>query len=135
YLMKGNAISGFGIYAATNIKKHEVIFCGEEGEHRLVTKRHVEKTWSNEEQKTFRHYAYPLSDEVYAIWDREPGNWAPQNHSCKPNTAYDGLNVIALNDVAKGEELTLDYATFLDETAASFECRCGAENCRKTIRG
>ncbi|GAA4740945.1 hypothetical protein GCM10023229_20340 [Flavisolibacter ginsenosidimutans] len=135
YAMKGNAISGFGIYAATNIKKDEVIFCGEEGEHRLVTKRHVEKDWSNDEQKAFRHYAYPISDEVFAIWDKEPENWAPQNHSCNPNTAYDGLDVIAIKDVAKGEELTLDYAAFLDETAASFECRCGAVNCRKIIRG
>ena len=34
------------------------------------------------------------------------------------NTAYDGLNVIATRDIALNEELTLDYATFLDETMA-----------------
>jgi D-alanine-D-alanine ligase-like ATP-grasp enzyme len=135
YAVKGNSISGFGIYAATDIEKDAVIFCGEEGDYRLVTKRHVEKKWSFSEQTAFRHYAYPISDEVYAIWDKEPNQWSPQNHSCNPNTAYDGLNVVALRYISKGEELTLDYATFLDENAASFECRCGAVNCRKIIKG
>lgn len=135
YVLRGNAIAGFGIYASANLKKGEIIFCGEEGEHRLVTKRYVEERWSAEEQIIFRHYAVPLSDEVYAIWDKDPENWAPQNHSCNPNTGYDGLNVVATKDVARGEELTLDYATFLDEHSASFECRCGAPACRRLVRG
>lgn len=135
FVMKGNAIAGFGIYAAAGIKKGDVIFCGEEGEHRLVTKRWVEETWSTEEQQTFRHYAVPLSDGVYAIWDKDPEQWAPQNHSCNANTGYNGLNIAALKDIVKGEELTLDYATFLDENSASFQCNCGAENCRKVVYG
>ena len=135
YIMRGNAIAGYGIYAAANIKKGAVIFCGEEAEHRLVTKRHVLENWSGDEQKTFQHYAVPLSDEVYAIWDKDPERWAPQNHSCNANTAYDGLNVAAIKDVTKGEELTLDYAQFLNEGSASFECRCGAPGCRKMVGG
>lgn len=135
YVMRGNAIAGFGIYAANDLKKDEIIFCGEESEHRLVTKRHVEQHWTDDEQKTFRHYAVPLSDEVYAIWDKEPEHWAPQNHSCDPNTGYDGLNVVALKDIGKGEELTLDYATFLNETSATFECHCRAGNCRRIVSG
>lgn len=35
-----------------------------------------------------------------------------QNHSCEPNTRYDGLNVIAIRDIAPHEELTLDYSDF-----------------------
>lgn len=135
HIMKGTAISGFGIYAAAEIKKDEVIFFGEEVEHRLVTKRHVEQTWSDEEKKAFLHYAYPISNEVYSIWDKEPANWAPQNHSCNANTAYLGLNVVAIKDIAKGEELTLDYSLFLDDTTASFECHCRALNCRRIIEG
>jgi D-alanine-D-alanine ligase-like ATP-grasp enzyme len=135
YTMRGNAISGFGIYAVADLAKGETIFCGEESEHRLVTRRHVQQHWTDEEQKTFRHYAVPLSDEVYAIWDKEPEHWAPQNHSCNPNTGYDGLNVVALKGIRKGEELTLDYTTFLNEASASFECHCGAGNCRKIISG
>lgn len=135
YVMRGNAIAGFGIYAATDLDKGEVVFCGEESEHRLVTKRYVETAWSEEEKKAFRHYAYPISNEVYSIWDKEPQAWAPQNHSCNANTVYDGLNVIAAKNIQKGEELTLDYALFLDESTAPFQCHCGTTNCRKLIRG
>lgn len=135
YSMRGNAIAGFGIYAVKDLAKGEVVFCGEESEHRLVTRRHVEQHWTDEEKKTFRHYAVPLSNEVYAIWDKEPEHWAPQNHSCDANTGYEGLNVVALKDISKGEELTLDYATFLNEASASFECHCGAEACRRIVSG
>lgn len=135
YLMRGNSIAGFGIYAIKPIAKGEVIFCGEENEHRMVTKRFVEQHWTEEEKKNFRHYAVPVSDEVYVIWNKNPSSWAPQNHSCSPNTAYDGLNVIALRDIAKDEELTLDYANILDETAEAFTCNCGAFNCRSIVSG
>jgi D-alanine-D-alanine ligase len=60
-------------------------------------------------------------------------NWAPQNHSCSPNTAYNGLNVIATRDIGEGEELTVDYALFIDESMEPFACQCGSENCRELI--
>jgi D-alanine-D-alanine ligase len=60
-------------------------------------------------------------------------NWAPQNHSCGPNTQYDGLNVIAIRDIGEGEELTVDYALFIDESMEPFACQCGSENCRELI--
>ena len=62
--------------------------------------------------ENFRKYAWPLSSEVYVLWDNAPAEWSPQNHSCNPNTEYAGLNVIAVRIIAKGEELTLDYTTF-----------------------
>jgi hypothetical protein len=37
--------------------------------------------------------------------------------------------------IKAGEELTLDYADFLDQHAEPFTCRCGSENCRKQIQG
>ena len=135
YVIKGNAISGFGIYAAGDIEKGTIIFYGEEENHRLVTKRHVKKFWTDEEKNLFRSYAYPISDEVYSIWDKEPLSWAPQNHSCEANTVYEGLNVIASRAIRKGEELTLNYAQFLDETAAPFFCRCSTASCRGLVSG
>jgi D-alanine-D-alanine ligase-like ATP-grasp enzyme len=135
YILKGNAIAGFGIYASQEIKANELIFKGEEKAQRLATRRHVEQNWGNEEKEIFRHYAYPLSKEVFLLWDEDPAGWAPQNHSCNPNTAYDGLNVKALRDIKKGEELTLDYTSFLDDNIEPFECRCGAPNCHGLITG
>jgi D-alanine-D-alanine ligase len=91
--------------------------------------------WPPEDQITFNRYAYPLSSELFILWDDNPAEWAPQNHHCEPNTRYDGLNVIALKAIAAGEELTLDYGNFLDEHMQPFACKCGSNKCRGTITG
>lgn len=135
YALKGTSISGYGIYATQDIKMGELIFAGEERAQRLVTRSHVEQNWSVAEQRMFRRYAYPVSNEVFLLWDNDPSEWAPQNHSCAPNTVCHGLDVIALRNIKAGEELTLDYANFLDESAESFMCRCGAVSCRGEITG
>jgi len=135
YKIKGNALNGYGIVAQKPIKKGEVVFKLEETAQRIVTKRYVEKNWSPQQLEEFRHYAYPISEEVYILWDNKPQNWAPQNHSCNPNTIYDGLNLIALCDINTNEELTLDYADLLDDNIQSFVCTCGHTNCRKIVSG
>ncbi|MES2775466.1 MAG: SET domain-containing protein-lysine N-methyltransferase [Bacteroidota bacterium] len=135
YTVKGNAIAGYGIYATDEIPEGGVVFKGEEKAQRFVTRRHVEQHWTTEEKEVFRRYAYPVSEEVFLLWDNNPAEWAPQNHSCNPNTTYDGLNVIALRHIAKDEELTLDYSSFLDENMEPFECDCGSTNCRGHIAG
>jgi D-alanine-D-alanine ligase-like ATP-grasp enzyme len=135
FAMKGNSIAGFGIYASKNIKEGEIIFTGEERAQRLVTKRHVENNWNEEEKLHFRRYAYPVSEELFILWDEDPSEWAPQNHSCDPNTAFDGLNVFAVRDIKEDDELTLDYVQFLDENMEPFQCQCGSANCRGLIMG
>jgi len=135
YIMKGNAIAGYGIYATRNISANELIFKGEGLPQRLVTRNYVARYWDVKEKETFRKYAYPLSKEVFLLWDNNPANWAPQNHSCDPNTSYEGLNVVALRNIKQGEELTLNYASFLDEHMEPFNCRCGAANCCGWITG
>lgn len=133
YHMKGNSIAGYGIYATKSISRGEIIFKGEERAQRLVSKKYVEKNWSEENKRNFRRYAFPIGKEVFAIWDEEPSGWAPQNHSCDANTAFDGLNTIAIKNIKLGEELTLDYASFLDKEMEPFECKCGSSVCRGII--
>jgi hypothetical protein len=135
YIMKGNAVAGFGIFATENMAVNTVIFEGEEKAQRMVTKKYVEQNWDSEAKNNFKHYAYPVSNEVYILWDENAAHWAPQNHSCEANTAYKGLNVITNRAITKGEELTLDYATFLDENIESFICKCGSSKCRGTVEG
>jgi D-alanine-D-alanine ligase len=135
YIMRRTSIAGYGIYAKTDITRGEIIFSGEEKPHRLISKQWMEKNWNEQEKKLFSQYALPISAEIYIYWDEDPNVWAPQNHSCRPNTIYDGLNVIALRDIKNGEELTLDYSHLLDESAEPFDCTCGAPQCKKRITG
>ncbi|MEO6548231.1 MAG: SET domain-containing protein-lysine N-methyltransferase [Ferruginibacter sp.] len=135
YIMKGNSIAGYGIYAAENIEERCLVFKGEEQPQRLVTRNYVEQHWNESEKEVFRRYAYPVSKEVFLLWDYNPNGWAPQNHSCNPNTTYKGLDVVALRTIVKGEELTLDYTSFLDQNMEAFACKCGSSNCRGIISG
>lgn len=135
YYLRGSSVSGYGIYATKDIRKDEVVFRGEERSQRLATKMHVNQHWREPELTLFREYAYPVSDEIFILWDKNPTEWAPQNHSCEANTHYAGLNVVALRDIKKDEELTLDYGMFLGEDMKPFECNCGSKNCRGTIMG
>jgi len=95
----------------------------------------VERTWSQGDKEVFYRYAYPLGKEVYAFWDSDPAEWAPQNHSCDPNTGFSGLDVVALRDINIGEELTIDYVTFCDRLMPPFDCQCGSPKCRGRITG
>ncbi len=135
YTMQGNAIAGFGIHANKDLKINEVIFRGEEKAQRMATLSYIESNWDVSEKEIFRKYAYPLSNELFLLWDNNPSEWAPQNHSCQPNTVYKGLNVVALQAIKKGEELTLDYSSFLDQHMESFNCQCGQPGCRGLIKG
>lgn len=49
-------------------------------------------------------------------------------------SSLQGLDTVARRDVKKGEELTINYATFCVDCEA-FECCCGAAVCRKRVTG
>ena len=57
------------------------------------------------------------------------------NHSCDPNIAIQGqIVLVAMRDIAPGEELTHDWAT-TDDLNYEMKCSCGSSNCRGTITG
>lgn len=60
------------------------------------------------------------------------------NHSCNPNSGINGqIFLVAMRDIAPGEEITFDYAMVLHKTAGvplyEMVCSCGSANCRGTI--
>jgi hypothetical protein len=133
FVRGANGIAGFGIYATANLKPGDIVFRGEERAARLASRSHILESWPPDQIEVFRQYAMVVGNGVFMLWDEDPREWAPQNHSCDPNTAYSGLNLVALRDIRAGEELTVDYAGFGNADAAPFICSCGAENCRGTI--
>jgi hypothetical protein len=57
------------------------------------------------------------------------------NHSCDPNLAIRGqIVLVAMRDIAPGEELTIDWAT-TDDGDHVLHCRCGSPRCRGTVTG
>lgn len=60
------------------------------------------------------------------------------NHSCAPNAGLrfldDAVILIALRDIAPGEEVAWDYSTTLADASWAMTCACGAAECRGVIR-
>ncbi|EAT58827.1 SET domain-containing protein-lysine N-methyltransferase [Chlorobium ferrooxidans] len=58
------------------------------------------------------------------------------NHHCDPNCYIDKKRelMIALRDINIGDEITFDYSQNETAIAAPFECSCGAQNCKGSIR-
>ena len=58
------------------------------------------------------------------------------NHSCDPNLGWtDDTTLVAIRDIAAGEELTIDYATVITDPAFVMMCHCETYRCRQVIEG
>jgi len=125
--------AGFGMYAATSIAPGEQISRGEEQPHTLVTRDHASANWPARERRWLEQYGYPLNDEVLVTWSSDPEQWSPINHSCDPNAWIEGLDLVARRPIEAGEEITVEYATFIAGTGDSFDCHCGAGDCRGSV--
>ena len=126
--IRTNSLNGKGIFAKENIKKGEIVFI--KGGHILTR----DEIFSSEVINSY----FPISDEYFlgaTNKDEEEQIKLFQNHSCNPNVGLHGeITFIAMRDIEKDEELTVDYA-FIDNVDYSFECTCGSNNYRKTITG
>ena len=128
--VKESPIQGRGLFAAAPIRKGEIVCI--KGGHifdRQTLDTVQETLGSSEIQIAEDLFIGPLTEE-----ERE-GSMVFSNHSCDPNTGVKGQIVfVALRDIEAGEELTHDWATTDDDTY-EMDCRCGAQNCRRTITG
>ncbi len=81
----------------------------------------------------FNDYHLQVGEDVYI----GPSGGADDyvNHSCEPNCGFqNGLELVAMRDIAAGEELTWDYSSAIDEAGfAGFPCSCGSIHCRGQV--
>ncbi len=129
------------MFAKAPIAKHALVieYTGELIPHEVAEQRYPIVDGEEEAPHTF----VLQLDEDRVIDANVGGNDARFiNHSCEPNlepiVIGDHLWLVALRDVAAGEELGYDYAIELDEkhTPAAkrrFPCACGATSCRGTL--
>ncbi len=112
---------GQGLFALCDIKRGEFIL------------EYTGKKISTDAADYMKHARYLFEiDEEWTIDGSPRSNTARYiNHSCNPNTEAeisDGkILIIAVRDIKKGEELTIDYDTeYFDEFIRPVGCKCGA---------
>lgn len=58
------------------------------------------------------------------------------NHSCDPNIGFSGqIVLVAMRDIAVGEEVCFDYAMCDGSQYDEFPCGCGSVKCRGKVTG
>jgi hypothetical protein len=59
------------------------------------------------------------------------------NHSCNPNVFFDthAMKIVALKQIAEGDEMTFFYPSTEWSMAQPFTCFCGSDNCLGEISG
>lgn len=122
------ALNNIGYFAIEDIKKDEIVFI--RGGH-LLTKKELFSS------SVINSY-FPVNDDYFLAAktkEEEENVKLYINHSCDPNVGLHGeITFVAIRDINKGEELTVDYA-FIDNEDYSFNCTCGSSNCRKVVTG
>jgi hypothetical protein len=122
--LRESRINGKGVFTTKTIRQHSVV-CKVEIT-RAVTKDHP---LDPEKGEMYYHCHYAADGETLLL--AEP--YCYINHSCQPNMFYYTINkamyCIAMRDIAKDEELTLEYS-LCNMFGKEWDCRCGAENCR-----
>jgi SET domain-containing protein len=74
------------------------------------------------------------ADEV--ALEQEAVGPGPLNHSCDPTLGWaDDHTLVAIRDIAAGDELTLDYATIVTDPEFVMMCHCDTYRCRQVIEG
>ncbi len=77
-----------------------------------------------------------IDENLYMAGAPEPEPADFINHSCDPNCGLSGnVVLVALRDIAVGEELGYDYATTDGSDYDEFVCECRAPGCRGKVSG
>ncbi len=126
-----SAIAGRGVHAAEVIAGGEVVAV--KGGHI------VDGSAAAGLPEAIRDSAFPIGPDLF-LAALTPGEYDGVmmriNHSCEPNLGMGGnVLLVAMRDIAVGEELTIDYALFLGDPGFAMDCRCGTAACRGVVRG
>lgn len=128
-VVRESAIDGLGCFAAKRFAKDEFIaeYTGER-----INLREAMRRMSGQARTRITE----LASDCYI--DGSVGGNGTQyiNHSCEPNAdalIVDGrISIIPLQDIAPGEEITVDYLNSFDEDRTV--CRCRSASCKERVK-
>ncbi|HKD83061.1 MAG TPA: SET domain-containing protein-lysine N-methyltransferase [Candidatus Angelobacter sp.] len=127
-IVKSSSLHGAGVYTTAPIKKGARVL--EYTGPRLSAKA-CEGMYADTEVT----YLFAMDDPNVIIDGF--GMAAFVNHTCDPNCETDQIDdsiwILALRDIASGEELTYDYNLFDGDPGEQAPCYCGLKGCRGTM--
>jgi SET domain-containing protein len=137
--VRRSGVHGKGVFALQDIAEGDTVaeYVGEVISWDEAQERHPH----DPTQPNHTFYFHVDADRVIdANFGGNASRWI--NHACEPNCETDEQNgrifIMALRDIAAGEELNYDYGLMLEERytpklKAEYPCWCGAPSCRGTL--
>jgi hypothetical protein len=126
--IKTSNTEGRGLFAKERIRKGEIVSV--RGGHIITRQMEAQM------EKPVGYWGYPISDEFVLapfITAEVESVMMFLNHSCEPNVGILGQVIfVAMRDIDRGEELTIDYAMF-GADKEPMRCNCQSSACRGLI--
>ena len=120
-----SAIHGRGMFVTEDIRKGERIG--------FITGKLVKKIPKNRGEALSIPNWYGIGRSKWI--DPEETSFRYLNHSCNPNAAIIGTKtIIALKNMKKDTELTIDYSMTDVDPLWEMTCLCKSKNCRGTLK-
>ena len=139
YVVRGSAIHGRGVFAATDIPKGTRIV---EYRGKRISYKTACRLYPDVDGKPTHTFLFEIDDDM--VIDAAQGGNAARwiNHSCEPNCEAveedDRIYIEAIRRIKAGEELGYNYGITLEERLTPAEkkrwpCYCGKPKCRGTL--
>jgi hypothetical protein len=128
--VKASSINGRGVFAEDDIRQGELVH--RMGGRRVSLMRCVWELATGairiDDPLSIRKYTYLVLDDVSIRF----------NHCCQANSGIaNEVDLVALRDIARGEEITFDYSMTVRRSLYTalwrMPCNCGSPMCRKEI--
>ncbi|MBI1880573.1 MAG: SET domain-containing protein [Chloroflexi bacterium] len=121
-LTETSEIEGKGLVVESFIARGEVVWWPNPDEKPIPLAEI--KAWPEEKQQEFERYGFQCGEAEFIL---AQGIDRYMNHSCDPNTWWDGeYRLVARRDIQPGEEITYDYATADILLEFQMPCNCGS---------
>ena len=120
---------GVGVFATKDLPRGTLVWA-RDALDQVVTEGQ-RRAYPAAGRELLQRYVYrDDSGALILCWD----NARFMNHACEPKSLVTpfGFSII-VRDVAAGEEITEDYATYHLAAEETFDCYCGLDACRKRV--
>ena len=137
--IRESPVHGRGAFATRRIPAGARV--GEYTGERISTRK-ADARYADEQIESHHTFLFAVDARTVIDATREGGDVRFINHSCEPSCEAEvddkRIFIVALRDIAVGEELFYDYALQREEEAGAewaelYVCRCGTPTCRGTL--
>jgi hypothetical protein len=123
---------GLGIFAAKNFPQGQTIITDDDGDYYSATYTYAQIVSMGLD---LVKHGFQIDHDRYLLPHGSIDDLI--NHSCEPTAGITlterGYRLVALREIAVGEQVTYDYSTYIANPQERLRCCCGSKRCRGEV--